>query len=83
LEETARKKIHVNEPEARLMKHSKGSELSYNGQAVADEKSGIIVAEQLVNQENDTSMLVPMLDEVKENLGSVAQEDLADGGYAT
>jgi hypothetical protein len=50
---------------------------------VADEKSGIIVAEQLVNQENDTSMLVPMLDEVKENLGSVAQEDLADGGYAT
>jgi hypothetical protein len=30
LEETGRKKIHVNEPEARLMKHSKGSELSYN-----------------------------------------------------
>jgi transposase len=83
LEETGLKKIHVNEPEARLMKHSKCAELSYNGQAVADEKSGIIVAEKLVNQENDTSMLVPMLDKVKENLGSVAQENLADGGYAT
>jgi hypothetical protein len=83
LEGTGRKKIHVNEPEARFMKHRRGTELSYNGQAAADEKSGIIVAEKVVNDENDTSMLVPMLDEVKENLGSVAQENLADGGYAT
>ena len=29
----------------------------------------------VVNDENDTSLLVPMLDQVKENL--------ADGGYAT
>ena len=83
LEETNRKKIHVNEPEARFMKHRKGVELSYNGQAAADIKSGIVVAEMVVNDENDTSMLVPMLDEVKENLGSVARENLADGGYST
>ena len=83
LEETDRKKIHVDEPEARFMKHRKGVELSYNGQAVADEKSGVIVAEKVVNDENDTSMLVPMLDEAHENLGGVAQENLADGGYAS
>ena len=83
LEESGRKKIHVGEPEARFMKHRKGVELSYNGQAAADAKSGIIVAEKVVNDENDTSMLVPMLDQVKKNLGSVAHENLADGGYAT
>lgn len=83
IERTGRKKIHVNEPEARFMKTGTGTELAYNAQAVADAKAGIIVAQDVVNKENDTSMLVPMLDEVKQNLGDVAQENLADGGYAT
>jgi transposase len=83
LGETGRGKIHLNEPQARFMKQGKGMDLCYNGQAVADAKAGIIVAEKVVNEENDTSMLVPMLDEVKKNLGGVAQENLADGGYAT
>jgi hypothetical protein len=54
-EETDLKKIHINEPEARSMKRSKVAKLSYKGRAVADKRSGVIVAEKLVNQENDTS----------------------------
>jgi len=55
--------------------------LSYNAQAVADQESGIIVAADVVNEGSDNGQLVPMLDLVKENLGSVAEENLADGGF--
>jgi len=83
LDEVGRDHLSPREPEARLMKNGRGLELSYNGQAVADEKSGMIVAEEVVNDENDTGQLVPMLEKVAENLGEVAQENLADGGYAS
>jgi hypothetical protein len=59
------------------------SELSYNAQAVADQKTGIVVASDVVNDENDSAQLVPMLDQAKDNLGKAAKESLADGGYAS
>ncbi len=83
LDDAGRDHIHGNESEARLMKSGRNIELSYNGQAVADRKSGMIVAEDVVNEENDGAQLVPMIDRVKENLGKTAQETLADGGYST
>lgn len=81
LEESGLKRVHHCEPEARLMKNRRTVELSYNAQAVADQKSGIIVAADVVNEGSDNGELVPMLDLVKENLGAVARENLADGGY--
>jgi transposase len=74
------KRVHHCEPEARIMKGRHGTKLSYNAQAVADQ-NGIIVAAEVVNEESDNGMLVPMLDLVKENLGTTAEENLADGGY--
>lgn len=82
-EEQETKHLHPEEPEARLMKHGRTIELSYNAQAVADQESGMIVAADVVNEENDSSQLVPMLDQVRENLDRTAQENLADGGYAS
>ncbi|MEW5980620.1 MAG: IS1182 family transposase [Acidobacteriota bacterium] len=81
LEESGRKVVHHCEPEARFMKHRRSLELSYNAQAVADRDSGMIVAHDVVNEETDNGQLVPMLDLVVENLGAVAQETVADGGY--
>lgn len=74
-------RVHHCEPEARMMKNRRTVELSYNAQAIADKKSGIIVAAEVVNEGSDNGQLVPMLDLVKENLGAVAGENLADGGY--
>lgn len=82
-EEEERKHLHPAESEARLMKHGRTIELSYNAQAVADRKTGMVVAEDVVNDENDSSLLVPMLHQVKGNLDKTAEENLADGGYAS
>jgi transposase len=81
LEESQQERVHHCEPEARFMKNRRTIDLSLNAQAVADRDSGIIVAADVVNDETDNGQLVPMLDQVAENLGSVAQETVADTGY--
>jgi transposase len=81
LNESGVERVHHSEPEARLMKNRRNVDLSYNAQAVADQENGIVVAADVVNDCSDNGQLVPMLDLVKENLGAVAKENLADGGY--
>jgi len=81
LDESGRKTVHPGEPEARFMKTRRSMELAYNGQVVADQKSGMIVVQDVVRDEADNGQLVPMLDQVKEMLGTVAQENVADSGY--
>lgn len=81
LQEVKRDHLHPREPEARMMPCEERKELAYNAQVAVDEASGLIVAEDVVNEESDNRRLVPMLDEVKENLGAVAEETVADGGY--
>jgi len=81
LRETDKKVVHPGEPEARYMKNRRSLEPSYNAQAVADQKSGMIVAEDVVDQGADNGQLAPMLDLVQENLGATAQQTVADAGY--
>jgi transposase len=81
LDQSERKVIHPTEPDARFMKTRRCLDLAYNGQVVADENSGMIVAADVVLDETDGGQLVPMLDQVKEMLGSVADENVADSGY--
>jgi hypothetical protein len=73
--------LHPGEPEARLMKVGPGVEPAYHAQVVADGASVMLVASGVVNAEADVQQLVPMLDQVQENVGATAQETLADGGY--
>jgi transposase len=81
LDTSDKKAVHPSEPEARFMKNRRTKDLSYNAQAVADRQSGLIVAADVVADGADNGQLVPMLDQVKENLGTVAEETVADGGY--
>jgi transposase len=77
MQEVKRKHLHPQEPEARLMPCEGRLEPAYNAQA------GIIVAETAVNAEWDHDRLVPMLEEERANLGEVAKETVADGGYSS
>jgi transposase len=83
MQEVEREHLHPGEPEARLMPCAGRNEPAYNAQAVVDAQAGIIVAATAVNAESDNQILVPMLEEVKANLGAVAEETVADGGYSS
>jgi len=81
LEATGRAHMHPKDKDARMMKTERGIAFAYNAQAVVDAAGGIIVAEDVVNEENDGAMLVPMIEETERNVGRVAEETVADGGY--
>ena len=81
LKESGRKKLNPNDADARIMKCGKTNESGYNAQACVDEKSGLIVAETVVNDENDTKMLTSMVQKVEENLGIKPLQTIADCGY--
>ena len=83
LKEIERENMHPKEKEARVMKNSGKKELSYNAQAVVDDKHQIIVGIDVINNENDAESLVPMIDKVKETTSKTAEVTLADSGYAT
>jgi transposase len=76
-----RNHLHPNDKDARMMKKGKTNEFCYNSQAVVDDKSGLIVAEDVTNDESDNNLLVPMIEEVEANLGDNADETVADAGY--
>jgi transposase len=82
MDEQGRDQILPTDADSRMMKLADGRKrFGYNAQVVVDEKSGLIVAEDVVNAESDNYQLTPMLEQVEENLGRVADETAADGGY--
>jgi len=72
---------NVTDPDARLMKGNKQKTFQYNAEIAVDEASGMIVGSSVVQDEYDTHQLVPTLDQVKNNTGRVADENVADAGY--
>ena len=81
LEKEGREHMHPNEKDAKVMKNHEGTRLGYNSQAVVDNKSGLIVTADVTNEGNDKQQLVPMLEQVQEEFGKVADETAADSGY--
>ena len=83
LEQADRKHMHPHDPDARMMKSHGRTEFAYNGQAMVDEQSGVIVAEDVTDQENDEHQLEPMLEQTEQNTGRFAETTVADSGYHT
>ena len=82
LKEKDRDHLQPEDEDARVMKCRSEKKFAYNAQAVVDHDSKLIVAADVVCDESDNYQLVPMLEQVKENLGSVASQTAADAGYA-
>lgn len=82
LDESGRDHLNPQDPDARVMKSGARKQFAYNAQAVADEATGVIVAADVVTDESDNYQLAPMLEQVDRNLGQVADETVADNGYA-
>jgi transposase len=81
LKEKDRDHVNPGDEDARVMKCRTGKKFAYNAQAVVDEQSKVIVAADVVTDESDNYQLVPMLGQVEENLGQVAEQTVADAGY--
>jgi len=75
-------KINVTDNDAKIMKHKGGNKKpSYNGQVAVDDKEQVIVAADLVDDENDVHQLNPMILHIWATLGRKPTILLADAGY--
>lgn len=75
---------NFTDPESRIMPDgaNKGSFLQgYNAQAAVDATAQVIVAADVTQETTDNHQLLPMLDQVKENLGHKPEAASADAGY--
>ena len=81
LEATGESQVSLTDPEAKLMKTAKGSEVSYNVQTAVDSKHKLIVAYEVTNEGNDLGQLAVMALQAKEALQVDELTVLADGGY--
>lgn len=74
---------NFTDPESKILKTADGYIQGYNGQIAVDADHQIIVAHDLINEQNDVEMLDPMLAQVKRNTGRQAREVSADAGYCS
>jgi transposase len=83
LQVSGRKHYHPEEPEALRMSCDGKNRFGYNAQVVVDEKAGVIVAAEVIDQENDTGQLAPMVQQAAEVVSQpgAAPVTVADSGY--
>jgi transposase len=78
----AKAQENFTDPDSRIMKRAGGGfDASYNAQTAVDDTAHIIVAAELGNNAADCGQWLPMLQAVKDNLGALPKQGLADAGY--
>ncbi|MGI8732792.1 MAG: IS1182 family transposase [Pyrinomonadaceae bacterium] len=81
LEKSGERQISLTDPDAKLMKTARGSEVSYNVQTVVDSKLKLLVAYEVTNEGNDLGQLAVMAQAAQQALQVEELTVLADGGY--
>jgi hypothetical protein len=74
---------NFTDPDSRIMKDGATKEFvqAYNAQAVVDSEAQVIVVAAVTQETNDKKQLVPMLKEVKVQMGSPPRQATADARY--
>ena len=80
----ARKSDSVNTTDADCVKVKgrQGTHAGYNAQIVVDEKHGLIVGSDVVNQSTDINQFANQIEQAQNNLGRKCQSACGDAGYA-
>ena len=74
-------KANTTDPESQTLKTRRGWVQGYNGQAMVDCESQIIVTQAITTDANDVQQLEPMLERCEETNGKRPDRALADAGY--
>lgn len=82
MEENGREKINLTDPDCAVMHSVQGSHASYNVQSVVDDKHGLIVHGEAVNQTSDINQFAAQIDQANKMLNKPCEVACADGGYA-
>jgi transposase len=82
LEEKGEKSINTIDSQCTRIKGVQGTHAGYNAQAVVDEKHGLIVASDVVSENNDLSQFANQVDQANETLGRKCETACGDSGYA-
>lgn len=81
MDEKQRDHLQPKDEDARVMKCRARKKFAYNAQVVVDQQSKLIVAADVVTDESDNYQLVPMIEQVRENIGGIAEQNASDAGY--
>jgi transposase len=82
LEQNDADHLHPREPDARVLKLAGGTHrIGYNAQVAVDHDSDLIVSAEVTTDVTDNEMLVPMIQQILDNFGRVAETTVADKGY--
>lgn len=76
------KSINTTDPECTKFRSNQGSHAGYNIQTVVDEKHGLIVSSDVVNENNDCHQFANQIEQANETLGKQCDIACADAGYA-
>jgi transposase len=83
LETEGKKSINLTDQDCTRVRGRDGSHAGYNVQTVVDEKHGLIVSSDVVNENNDLHQFSKQIEQAHEALGKKCQVACADAGYAT
>jgi transposase len=75
------KALNTTDPECTKFRSKQGSHAGYNVQAVVDEKHGLIVSSDVVNENNDCHQFADQIEQAHETLEKNCEVACADSGY--
>jgi len=80
--ETERKKINQTDPDCANMRSIQGKHASYNVQSVVDDKNGLIVYAEAVDDATDINQFARQIEKAHEVMEKPCKAACADAGYA-
>lgn len=81
-ETTDKEQINQTDPDCAIMHSIQGSHASYNVQSVVDDKNGLIVQAEAVNDTNDLNQFSQQIEQANDLLEKPCAVACADAGYA-
>jgi transposase len=72
---------NFTDPDSRIMKTADGFIQGYNAQAAVDAENQIIVAQLVTDSGSDVQQMIPLLNQIRQNLRQQAKEVSTDSAY--